>query len=85
MRSAGQIAKVGKVNIIVKAHAQSVYIHIENNGQGFDPQSVKFGFGIKRMQEIAHRRDAVLNIISSPSTSKTVVEFIWNGGNYEQS
>ena len=61
-----------KVNVKIQTFPNYLYLSIEDDGQGFNPEQNTTGFGLQGMSERVIALDGDINILSSPGYGCTI-------------
>ena len=72
INNAAKYSECSKAMISVSVNDRQVEVRISDDGIGFDKDQVKFGNGLKNMDERARQIHAQLTITSAPGKGTTV-------------
>jgi signal transduction histidine kinase len=61
---------------VLEAHATAVLLIVRDDGEGFDPRSVRLGVGLRSMMERAEGRGGCVDINSAPGGGTTVTAWL---------
>ena len=66
-------SNASEINIEISQSNQLLSIMVQDNGMGFDPQSISTGMGLREIRErVEHERGGALTLESAPSQGTTV-------------